>query len=264
MKFYTIPPIQNLNLSKYKSDRVYCLAHLCLPEVNKDWKKYRKFFKKAKKDGYWVTLDNGAAEHSLVTEDILIDLVKDLMPNEVIAPDVLYDTVQTIQKTSSFLKEMISNGLLGEVEVFAVPQGSNPKEYLYCYIRMLETPEIKTIGISKLSVPKCFKEITDSNSVSVNRRYLIKLLNELNLIKKPLHLLGMRNITEYKIYKGIKNIRSSDSCYTILSAIKGIKLTDEIRDDINETPEEYFYKKLTKKEIKLAKENIETLRKINQ
>lgn len=262
--FYIIPPINHNDLAKETgTNAVYCLAHLCLEAVNPNWREYRDFFIQAKKDDYWVTLDNGAAEHSLVTEDVLIELTKEIMPSEVIAPDILYDKNLTSKCTISFISRLSDENLLGKVEVFAVPQGSNASEYIASYLEMLNNPDIQTIGLSKLSVPKSFCSITDSHSISVNRRYLVKLLNELQLLQKPIHLLGMRNITEYKAYTNIKNIRSTDSCYTILSAINGIKLdADVVLDVVNETPHDYFFQTLTSKQLELARHNLHQLSKI--
>jgi len=95
MKFYAIPPNKELNLM-HVADRYFCLAHHYVNDSE-----YRNYFLslKDKPSSFYmfVTLDNGAAEESLVTEDVLLDIVKELRPNEVIAPDVLFDKNSTIE-----------------------------------------------------------------------------------------------------------------------------------------------------------------------
>lgn len=263
-KFFVIPPVKHLDLALYNNMKsLYCLAHLCLPEKNPDYKEYIDFFKGKANEGYHVILDNSAAEADLVTPETLIALTKEIMPTEVIAPDYLYNESMTLFVLEEFADMMEDENLLGKVKLFAVPQGKTVGEYLRCYICMLENTRVDVIGLSKLTVPKCFAELTDSNAVSVNRRYLIKLLNELDLIKKPIHCLGMRGISEYYAYKNIPLIRSTDSCYTVLGAINNEELkADKIVDTVNETPHDYFFWKLTDKQIKLAKKNINELKKV--
>jgi len=190
----------------------------------------------------------------------LIELATILKPSEIIAPDTLFSKDNTIRDTNRFIKIMKSKNDLRDIRIMAVPQGNNESEYLECYLNFLHNDNIDIIGISKIATPFCFKQITDTNNVSTNRRYLIKLLKDNNLIKKQLHLLGMRSITEYKVYNE-PLIRSTDSCFTILAAIHGIKLNDEVRDDIFNTPEQYFKTRLTKEQTVLAKQNIKQLEK---
>ncbi len=264
MKFnFVIPPINHMDLALYNDYKaLYCLAHLCLKEKNENYQDYIDFFAGKAAEGYHVILDNSAAEADLVTEDVLIDLTKKIMPSEVIAPDYLYDKGKTIIALQKFHTRMQEEDLLGKVQIHAVPQGNCPESYLMCYLYMLNCDFVDVIGLSKLSVPKSFACITDSNSVSVNRRYLVKMLNELQLLRKPIHLLGMRNITEYKVYKGIEMIRSTDSCYTILAAMDRILLKDKIEDHINETPHSYFFRTLDHEDIRYATLNIDELTKI--
>ena len=90
----------------------------------------------------------------------------------------------------------------------------------------------------------------------------MKILNELQLLQKPIHCLGMRSITEYKAYKNISAITSTDSCYTVLAACEGISLeVDNISDLISNTPQEYFEANLSAEQLILAKHNIDELKK---
>ena len=234
-----------------KTDNYFCLAHLALKD-----KDYQDYFKQKAEEGKHVILDNGAAEGSLVKTSDLMDLLDIIKPTEVIAPDILFDCDRTLEKLNEFCRQISRANVI----LMGVPQGDDVESYLSCYLEMLRDPKVQTIGLSKLAIPKSFSKITDSNSVSVNRRYLIKLLNELGLIKKPLHLLGMRNITEYDAYKNIPLVRSSDSCFTVLSVINDVEISkDIILDTISETPEEYFNVELTIEQLNMALSNINEL-----
>ena len=252
MKFFSIPPTSALSLMDWNKN-YFCLAHIALKN-----KEYKDFFKDRADHGFHVILDNGAAEGSLINSKDLIKLAKYIKPTELIAPDTLFDKTKTLSDLKKFKRSLPV--CLNKTKLFAVPQGSTPDEWLTCYIEMLNDPAVDTIGLSKLSIPKAFCKITDSNSVSVNRRYVVKLLNELNLLTKPIHLLGMRSPSEFEAYKNMPNIRSSDSCYTVLSAVNCEDFDpNTISDTISSTPEEYFDLELTKFDSYQACVNIEKL-----
>lgn len=257
MKFnFVIPPVNHLELADTKYDAVYALAHLCLEEKNEDYQDYIDFFKEKARQGYHVILDNGAAEKSLVTTDVLVDLVDEINPTEVIAPDVLYDADATIENLKSF-KDALGDR---DVDIFGCPQGDNILAYLRCYHHMLNDDNVSTIGLSKLTIPHIMKDIVGFKDVAKNRLSLVQLLDGIDFLTKPIHLLGMRNPHEFKHYtdEEYPMIRSTDSCFTILSATRDQLFEDIAEDDLVEdgTPEEYFYQSLSPEEIAKAKKNI--------
>lgn len=257
MDFYAIPPNKHLDLMAY-GDRYFALAHLYLADVN-----YRNFFLDIRKNqpGAFITLDNGAAEHSLVNENILLDIVAELKPNEVIAPDVLFDKEQTLRNLYYFAVKMVDNGYIKHTKIFGCPQGSTKQEWLECYYIMMINPLITTIGLSKIAVPKCWFDVEGDKQIAQSRNECIKELKERELLQKPLHLLGMGEHSEFDYYlkNKIKNIRSSDSCYTILAAINNISFE---QGDITRIPtnNSYFDAQLTEKQQQLAISNIKYLK----
>ena len=143
MEFYVIPPLKHLELAKktpYK--RLYCLAHLCNRTINPRADEYIEFFKTARLAGYFVTLDNGTAEGKLVFNSFLISIAREIKPNEIICPDVLYGGKDTLKRTDNFLKQIKSNSKskklnhpknaidLENTLLMGVPQGSTAKEYM--------------------------------------------------------------------------------------------------------------------------------------
>lgn len=256
MKFYTIPPNKHLDLMDL-GDAYFCLAHHYVKDTN-----YREHFLRLRnrEPRVWITLDNSAAEHSLVTEQVLLDIVAELKPDEVIAPDVLFDMKQTLKNLYCFIIRMTDYNFLSHTKVFGCPQGTTQEEWLNCYESMLNNPLVSTIGLSKIAVPKCWNNVTNDKLIGLSRNECIQKLSKLNLLKKPLHLLGMGEHTEFNFYLQNKFpcIRSSDSCYTILAAINGVSFR---RGDITRVPtsNEYFDYSLEDGEILLAIDNIEYL-----
>ena len=97
MDFYVISPLSNLEPMKL-GDRLFVLAHLWMQDAG--YRRFVRMWQDENPDG-WITLDNSAAERSLVTEDVLIKICHELMPSEVIAPDVLFDKDATIANAKS-------------------------------------------------------------------------------------------------------------------------------------------------------------------
>jgi hypothetical protein len=257
MKFYAIPPNKHLDMMD-NGDRYFGLAHHYVQD-----EKYRRHFLKLRNQSpkVFITMDCSAAEHSLVTEEVLLDITAELKPDEVIAPDVLFDKEQTLKNFKSFVAKMYNKGLLSHTSIFACPQGSNKDEWLECYYNMITSPFVKCIGLSKIAVPKCWNNAEWDTMIGISRNQCVKELSEKNWLVKPLHLLGMGEHDEFDFY--LKNripfIRSSDSCYTILAALNGI---DFEKGDTTRVPttNAYFDVTLTEDQKALAKRNIEYLK----
>lgn len=257
MKFYCIPPNNHLDLMD-QGDRFFGLAHHYIQD-----ERYRRHFLalRNRSPKVWITMDNSSAEHSLVTEDVLLNIVAELKPDEVIAPDVLFNKEETLKNFKSFVQKMYNKGLLSHTSIFACPQGSTKEEWLECYYQMVVSPFVKCLGLSKIAVPKCWNEAEGDKMIGVSRNQCIKDLIEKHWLIKPLHLLGMGEHDEFDYYlkNRIPNIRSSDSCYTVLAAINGI---DFEKGDITRVPttNSYFDVRLTEEQINLAKKNFNYLK----
>ncbi len=258
MDFYVIPPNSQLNLMS-EGKRYFCLAqHYYNSE------EYRNYFKGAKAHGHWVTLDNGAGDHDLITEDVLMWCAQDLMPNEIIPLDYLFDMKKTLFALQSFLERMIEEQLIDKIEIFAVPQGNTAEEWEVCYRTMLINPYVKTLGMSKLGIPHAFLgEAKDDQGIMEARHLAVDRLMKMNYIEKPLHFLGMGNPLEMQKYIALNNplFRSTDSCNSILSGMLGYSW-EEGNFTRNKTPKNYFDLEMTEDQITLAKSNIQYLRNL--
>lgn len=260
MDFYTISTLKSLDLH-HLGDRYFCLAHFFIKDEN-----YRNFFLSIRKKfpSAWITLDNSAAEKSLVTENILLSIVEQLQPNEVIAPDVLFDKDATLDNLKSFIQKLQNS----KTQIFACPQGSTKDEWIQCYTIMMKDPNVSTIGLSKITVPFAFKGLTDDLGIAESRHEAIDYLFQHKLIKKPIHFLGMGDPREYIYYKQFpdevkKFFRSSDSCYTVLAAVQGV---DFLNDDFRRIPtyEDFYSHDLTESERALAISNVAFLKQYNK
>lgn len=257
MKFYVIPPNRHLDMM-HNGDSYFCLAHHYFND--EDYRNYFLNLRNIKPDAF-ITLDNGAAEDSLVTEEILLEAVKELQPNEVVAPDVLFNKEHTLDNFYSFVAKMKERCLINKTSIFACPQGSNRGEWLTCYKEMVLNDATSCIGLSKIAVPKCWNDATGDQLIAASRNECVLELKQSNVILKPIHLLGMGEHTEFDFYlqNKIPNIRSSDSCYTVLAAKHGISFAQGDTTRIP-TDNSYFEGTLTDEQVALAVENIQYLR----
>ena len=217
MDFYVISPVSNLEPMKM-GNRIFVLAHLWV-----QFPHYREFIYSLidEETDRWITLDNSAAERALVTEDVLIQVVKDLAPSEVIAPDVLFDKDATIANAIKFRDRMEAEDLLESTEIFFCPQGKTKEDWLEAYQWGLEQDWIHTIGFSKIAVPQAWlPEWKDDQGIKEARHMAYDYLKENNLLLKPIHCLGMGDPTEYSYYNH-PAMRSTDSVFPILAASFG-------------------------------------------
>lgn len=260
MDFYCIPTLNNLELSLL-GDRVFCLAHFYVRH-----NRYRRFFLELKMThpNVFITLDNSAAEQSLVTEEVLLDIVEELRPNEVIAPDTLCKKDETIAGLNSFISAMKTRGLIRHTNIFGCPQGDR-LNWLECYDYMLDHPDVSTIGLSKIGVPYAFLEdFKADQEIKEARHAAVDLLSATDRIQKPIHFLGMGDPTEFKHYKKYNNplLRSSDSCYSVLAATEGILFEEDTKTRVV-TTEEFYNKTLTAEEISATIRNMFFLKQYN-
>jgi hypothetical protein len=271
MDFYVIPPNKHLDLM-HKANRYFCLAHFYIADPA-----YRQYFLTLREqEPCFITLDNAAAEKHLVTQEALLDIVEELRPDEVIAPDYLFDKQKTLNSFYSFADALVARKLSSVTNLFACPQGSTEEEWLTCFEEMQQHPLVSVLGLSKIAVPYCFADgSTGDVNIASARQKCIRTLLERGLLNKDIHLLGMGDPTEYDYYfriiegmepefKGEQkealeaHLRSSDSCYSILAAWHGV---DFEAGNFKRVPttEDYYSAQLTRDQLYLAESNIKFL-----
>ncbi len=259
MNLFTIPPIKHLDLMEI-NDRYFCLAHLC---ENSD---YLNYFRNKVKEGKIVILDNGAAEERAMAPMKLWDLARTLIPTIVIPTDSIYDSKGTAMLLNEFLQ--IRGRDIGEeftpvssIKIMGCPQGQNAKAWMTNYMEMLNRPQVDMVAFSKFSVPAAFPSHNKKKHKNIGecRSNLIAHLSSMRLLIKPIHLLGSRGVKEFKFYKYLERIQSSDSASAVLSAWKGISF-ENMSESVS-TPVEYFQAELTEFQLQMAIVNIHQLNK---
>lgn len=256
MEFYVISPISNLEPMKL-GDRIFALSHLWV-----QFPHYRKFILEQKSAGKFITLDNSAAERALVTEDILIDICHELMPHEVIAPDVLFDKDETIKNALSFRIRMEKEGLLNVINIFFCPQGKTKQDWLEAYTWGINQDWINVIGFSKIAIPQAWfpDNWKDDQNIMEARHMAYDYLKEKDMLLKPIHCLGQGSPLEFAYYDH-PAMRSTDSVYPILSAVNGIDFKKDTQTRIP-TPHNFLETfDMQNADMNLIKSNIEMLKK---
>ena len=257
MKYCAIPPRANVELS-LKGDMLFCLGQ----QYAKD-SEYRDFFLQARKDGWHIILDNGVGDHGdTIDQQTLLDIAEELLPAEVIALDVLFDSAATIQNFQQFAVKWRARGLDKKgVELFFCPQGDTERDWMNAYRFALEHPAVSTIGFSKLAIPHLYGGINGDQGIMEARHKMYDKLESLDMIEKPIHCLGAGDPREFLYYQNNPLMRSTDSCFSIWSAMNNISWKEDNFMRIP-TPKNYFDLQVTEEQQKIAQSNIDFLKQL--
>lgn len=254
IKFCVIPPNSALELMDLGN------FYFCLTQIYVKNEEYRNFFKARKAEGKFVIMDCGIGDGDPVTQDVLFEAMKDLMPSEIIPLDVLKDGDATFRNAVEFILRMKEEGLLGKIQVLACPQGDTLEEWLECYIKLSNLKEVDTIGMSKIGIPWVVSRSIKDQNIARDRNVIFDYLTNEELLRKPMHFLGAGSMEEYAHYKGSPYVRSSDSCFSVWLGMNGIKF--EPGHKRIPTPRDYFEREISLDQMVVVKENIATFRSL--
>ena len=141
---------------------------------------------------------------------------------EVVCTDIPCDGPATIKATRRFLIQAVQ--VTGGLRFMAVPQGSTRAEWLTCYEALAAMPGVHSIGISKLSVPRCW-----NSGLAEARLSCVADLHRTGVPPKPLHLLGGDGCLPAELRahreRGHIGVRSNDSSAGFWYPRCGIDLT---------------------------------------
>ncbi|MGH8905666.1 MAG: hypothetical protein ACRD0K_03945 [Egibacteraceae bacterium] len=149
---------------------------------------YAAYHRARAEAGITVLLDNSAYELETETGQGMsavpvLKAAAQISASVVVCQDVVYDAAATVAATRWFLIQAVDIGA-GVYRFMGVPQGGDRAEWLACYERLVATGGIDMIGLSKLSVPRCFDA-----PVAEARLACVEELARRRM-PKPLHLLG--------------------------------------------------------------------------
>ena len=219
IKLAFISPISYLRAFSLLGDIEFALAHIALKS-----KEYREYFYQVAHLGRFVILDNGAFEEGdPVTQENLLELVTEMRPSEIIAPDKLHRAKETIDLTLAFLDSLPEHF---PSKVQAVAQGETFEAFKECYYMWLCDPRVHTIGVP---FHLDYWQLSESptKNMYLNRTKAIEILNECFSPGKPHHCLGMSDPIELSILKKFSFIRSCDSTSAFVHGARGIRYTEE-------------------------------------
>jgi hypothetical protein len=142
---------------------------------------YVGLYRRAKRLGNYVILDNGLAEGQAASPSYLLEVAKDLSVDEIVAPDMMTDTKGTLTGVRSFLSrhEAAINGF----NVMAVAQGRSMQEFRRCTKAYSDMPAITTLGVPR-------HMLTTLNSRSARIDFVQWLVKEEYTERFKIHLLG--------------------------------------------------------------------------
>lgn len=198
-----------------RSDFLLALSHLIDDEATNEYAQAVKQFKTTWKQ---VILDNGLFEnHSPEGSESLVQKAMKIGADIVFAPDFLYQREATVKAFDEFFE--ISTKLGAQFKFGYVVQADNRKDYLEAFEQANLDPRIDLIGLSILSVPKSFEEVTKTSDITVNRIECIKQIDEFVIDPiKPCHMLGLGesllDLAEAKNYPWIYSNDSSSAFQT--------------------------------------------------
>jgi len=218
MKISHESPLCLLDQSRDYNDYDYALVHLFETEPT-----YLQFFKDSLAQGRTVLLDNSIFElGTAFNSDEYAYWIKELKPTEYIIPDVLEDTLGTMDNALDW-KEKYSD-LPGKT--IGVVQGKSYEDLVQCYDYL-----DNIIGVDKIAISfdySYYLEVCPHPNkwmgYALGRvQTLTRLLNDgvINT-KKPHHLLGCALPIEFMFYrKEFKWLESLDTSNPIVHAILG-------------------------------------------
>lgn len=197
---------------------------------------YADFYLRRSAAGVTVILDNSAyelEEHTGKGMDVqpVLAAASRIGATVVICQDVLYDGTRTLTTTRRFLDHAAGTGY----RFMAVPQGETRAEWLDCYEELAALPGIDMIGLSKLSVPRCF-----GGPVAETRLECVEALLERGT-PLPLHLLGgdrslAWELAEHRRRDHDSVVRSNDSSFAFWYAACGIDVDPSTGRALHEAP----------------------------
>lgn len=200
-----------------------CLAHLVYEEARNDdvdWatmdNRYTKFYRRMSDEGKFVLMDNGAAEGSQLQIGDLLDMYELVKPTEIVVPDTLNDSVDTLKKMERFVSRYADL----PYRFMGVPQGKNLQEWVDCMFEMLGCTRINSIGISKFLNISTGIDTIRLDAASITQT----LANVRGRRDIEIHLLGCDEgpAIVKRIQETVPMVRGCDSAFAYIAAQAGV------------------------------------------
>lgn len=227
MQLALIPPYENANIIAHTN------YQLLLPQCLSN-RRYRFAYRRARRRGSYMILDNGAAEGVEVEPDLLLHHAQDMMVNEIVVPDTIGDVDATLQQAARFRKGV---GTECKFNYMGVVQGTTWQECLECIAGFASFSYITTLGI-----PRHLLDISEDF-----RANLVDFIRGRYEGRWQIHLLGMnRKYTNELISFGrtyrTYDVRGIDTSAPFIYAMSHIPLTRH--GEVLQREENYFHRSI--------------------
>jgi hypothetical protein len=224
--------------------------HLMLPQLTGSfWYRSLYTFRGLDQNQY-VILDNGAAEGCTVTPNELTDIAERFKVDEVVLPDVMYDTLQTSVKVWEFMRAI--EGSEHDYKLGLVATGRSGEEAYEFALGMVDQWPDK---IDVLYLPR----LLVTEEYPWRRLDLARNIHEV-LPDLPIHFLGANShfIEEMRYAGELDFLRGMDTSAPYNYAFAGEALDGGAK--INR-PDDYFTRSTDEFDLGLVQYNIDVARK---
>lgn len=201
--------------------------HLILPHLYTQFPAYREFYAERIRQGDFVTQDTAVFElEESLPGPQLIDMAESLGVSEMVTPEVLLSAEQSKVKLEEFLTHRQKVG--SKLPLLSVVQGTSLEELFRYWAYLLNLDEVSTIGVPfdidfDMYVTRGVRSPTLRRVL--NRVEIVRMAEKSNLLRKPVHLLGLADGVELQFYKH-PMIRSNDSSSAFVHGAEMIYYTD--------------------------------------
>lgn len=247
---------------KYMEELMSCMDYLYVLSQHLDDTKYMNLVKEYKDEGGYVIMDNGAYElGTSIDLQLYVNRIKIINPDEVIIPDILYDSVGSDRLTNKFWKVLNENNFNLEennIKTIGIIHGCNIDEYMKHFSKLYYNEKIDKIGITKI------RKLMFGSVFSI--LYSIEDILQAEGDYKPFHLLGVVNPLEIVMLK--HNLENRKEVKAIETIDTGLPINFAVENQLLTVPYMWDdYKHISgvdldytgKLDTRLAKINMKTL-----
>lgn len=248
-------------------------THLLLSHLCND-RKYRAHYKLERRQGAYLILDNSAHENKAGEKpEVIARLTEVFNPQEIVVPDVLFDSEQTIAnalKAHEVWFENKSIVSMANPQLMYVPQGRTKAEWAVCLNELVRIHRYSahrhgsrqrfTLGVSKDyedwngGLPLLFAEYI---APLRDRLHMEGCLMDVHLLGWGRRLWDLRRLTQKYPW-----IRSVDSAKPFVYAMAGIYLVYGADQPYPGRPEDFFWRKIIGHKRDIVRHNIEVFQQV--
>jgi hypothetical protein len=225
-----------------------------------------------------LVLDNGLFEnHKPEGIDSLIQKALRIKAKIFFAPDYLYNAEQTLKgvEMAIYIKNKVAPN--SDLKIGVVVQADNEQDWLSLYDKFVHMHDVALIGLSILSIPRCFgifkgketkkiKYIHDNKEITPSRIKCLKALIDRGNNYKSCHLLGLGDSLQDIIFAKelCPFVYSHDSSSAFWNALQGKKILEDgsIEGGKTEIKVDFSFKNATKEQLELAQKNINIYKRL--